>query len=805
MRQKNTPFPRNIFLMLLMVLVLVIITGTFAYRQFSAIVSEITEKAKPDKFLLGAKSVMNDVYTADNCVKSYRLTEDNSYKLQFYTAVNKTENQLDVLRTQYKSEERIKDIDSMTSLIEEKFLLLNELLEADKLFRAQEALDKVSFQFEPDLEQNSLDPEDQNYIERGRAFIEKLIKGRQSKNGSNRIDLENLQEELAEIKEEEQSIELLIKQEELILIDKDRFLTVKLENLLDYLELIENQQIERTKREATKAMQRTNTQVVLFCIAAGILLLLMAYILANYMRKNNEYRQLMKKARQQAEQLALNKERFLATMSHEIRTPMNSIKGFAEQLSKSKLSSQQKEQLEIIKESSDYLSYVVNDILDLTKMDMGKVKLNAKPFLLDQTLSECMQLMKPLFKKQGNEFQFHTNFDSDLCLLGDANKLKQILINLLSNANKFTSKGEINLNAWVEILNTKDVHLMLEIKDNGVGMTEEQLSRAFDEFEQFDSEVSGTFKGSGLGLNIVKRLVHLCKGTINLTSKLNVGTKVEISLPYSLAEMEKRVVAKSSLVLPHGLSILIVDDEEYNRKLITTILSNSKATITEAKNGKEALELAANMKFDILLMDTRMPVMNGIDASLALRNSGGINADTPILVVTAAVTEQINANFAQIRHCSILKKPFNERELITAIDQTLKQEFKTFNSHTEPVQDKKPVDFDELRLLSNNNKAFYIDMLETFITSCEDGLKHIQEANLKSEFSLVSDLAHKMCSPCRHLSANHLLTTLKALEKASSKGQIDALTLKAKKEFEHIKPYIEAELKSEKNKHNQLN
>ncbi len=797
--KKKQNFQKYIFPILLLVLISVIITGTYVYKQITTIVNDVTKNSQHDEVLPMVRSVMNDVNSADNSVKSYRLTEDSAYVIQFYSALNRSDDKLKLIKEKSFYQDNKLYLDSFNRLIEDKYLNLSELMEAELHFRVQEALDKMTYQLTPLPEAELYDEIEQNYIRRGQAFLKQLLRSKKNTRDDD-ITLEQFQKELSELKSEEESIEKLIKTKELILIEKDKFLAKKLQKLVDHFELQAKLKLENKKIAANKAMKRTNRQVILFCITTGLLILLMAYILINFIQNNNRYKVMMNRARKNAIKEAENKERFLANMSHEIRTPINAISGFAEQLSSSKLNKQQAEFIHYIKNSADHLTYVVNDILDLTKMERGKFKFEKLPFELNPVINDCIKLLQPLFDKQQNDHKLSLKTDDNIVLIGDSHRLNQILINLISNANKFTNGGLIQIAVNLEKNSATDCNLLIQVKDNGEGMSQTQLDKIYNEFEQFSTANNAQFKGSGLGLTIVKKLVDQAKGDISFISRLNVGTTVNLKIPYTYTTeaVNKKQETANALVLP--TNVLIVDDELYNRKLIIAILEKNRIKYEEATNGEEAVEWSKKDKFDLILMDERMPKMAGIEASKKIRNSSeSKNINTPIIAITAAVTAKSSNEFNMIKDCHFLAKPFKEAELLNKIHSVMSDFQESKTNQTMKDKNQELINFKDLAELSNGSVDFYKDMLETFLSGVKEGFESIDIAFKDKNTEKLKDIAHKMSAPCRHLSAMNFLASLKAIENSSSDKKLKPLIKSAKKEFSYIEKIVIDELKDLKN------
>jgi len=449
-----------------------------------------------------------------------------------------------------------------------------------------------------------------------------------------------------------------------------------------------------------------------------------------------------------AENAMKAKQQFLSNMSHEIRTPMNAIIGFTKVVLKTELTAKQKEYLTAIKMSGDALIVLINDILDLAKVDAGKMTFEKTPFKLSMSIHAMLHLFET--KIQEKNLRLITQYDKNIpeVLVGDPVRLHQIILNLVSNAVKFTTRGKITVS--VNLLNEDDEKVTIEfaVTDTGIGIKEDKLPTIFENFQQATSDTSRLYGGTGLGLAIVKQLVQSQDGIINVMSKEDEGSTFSFTLSFKKTKDEAKteIEIDESNAEIKDIKVLVVEDIALNQLLMKTVLDDFGFECDIAADGKIAIEKLENRTYDIILMDLQMPVMNGFEATEYIRNT--MHSNIPIIALTADVTTVDLAKCTSVGMNDYLAKPLDERILYSKImgfvrKNSVASEIKEEDDYEERKMER-CIDLDYLAHRTKSNPQLMMQMIALYLEQTPpliSAMKHgFQDKDWHSLYSAVHKL-----------------------------------------------------------------
>jgi PAS domain S-box-containing protein len=463
----------------------------------------------------------------------------------------------------------------------------------------------------------------------------------------------------------------------------------------------------------------------------------MATVLAEEAKRKAEM------ATQIAEEAVKAKQQFLSNMSHEIRTPMNAIIGFTKVVMKTALTEKQREYLAAIKISGDALIVLINDILDLAKVDAGKMTFEKVPFKMAHSLSAMLHLFET--KIQEKNLQLVKEYDERIpeVLVGDPVRLHQIILNLVSNAVKFTSAGSITVSVKLLRQDEHSATITFSVTDTGIGISEDNIQSIFENFQQASSGTSRLFGGTGLGLAIAKQLVEAQDGNISVESTIGIGTTFSFALSFekttAKAEMENEVIELDAQA--KNIKVLVVEDMPLNQLLMKTVLDDFGFERDIAANGKIAIEKLKNKSYDIILMDLQMPEMNGFEATEYIRKT--MNSRIPIIALTADVTTVDLAKCRAVGMNDYLAKPIDERLLYSKIVSLVKKP-KISPTMIVEVQKQKCTDLGYLIRRTKSDPELMMEMISLYLEQIPPLISNIKQAMAEKNWHGLYAAVHKI-------------------------------------------------------------
>lgn len=517
-----------------------------------------------------------------------------------------------------------------------------------------------------------------------------------------------------------------------------------IQNLVSTLQQRALEKSDRQNNSAYKLTYDMTYFLILIVVLAVIGAAVMVFSILKEIKVTKRYQENLEISRQKSEQLARSKQEFLANMSHEIRNPLHVIQGYRSVLEKSELNSSQQSHLRMIGFASDTLMEIVDEVLDFSKLEAGKLKLEAHPFDPELLFSSLQNFFELQAAENNVDFEWSLNLPEDKWLIGDQLRLKQILNNLLSNAFKFTSEGSICVNVgWVKGI------LTVEIKDTGIGMSAAVLEKVFREFDQADTSISRKYGGTGLGLAIVQRLVSLMNGQITASSVEHEGTTMLVRLPMIPTEAQRVEFNPDEIVSLDlsGLKILLVDDDKVGIRYLETILSYFGASVITYSGGINFRDEFVAIDFDLAILDIQMPEFSGFDVVKRLR-SIEMFKQIPILAMTANVFVEERDKMMDSGFTEIIFKPFQERVLIECLGKFFPNHVvkDTPMSHKISESDNTLFQLKDLARFCMGDELLLQDIVRELIGETQKDLEKINKARKSNDFDQILEICHQLGS-----------------------------------------------------------
>ncbi|HVU98481.1 MAG TPA: response regulator [Puia sp.] len=478
------------------------------------------------------------------------------------------------------------------------------------------------------------------------------------------------------------------------------------------------------------------------------------WFIIDRIRKQNELIRRLDASERQLQDAVKIKENFLANMSHEIRTPLNSIIGFTRLLTKKSLDAESREFVSAIKDSGENLLTIINDILDLSKIEAGMMRVDARPFAVRELFHSVETLFRHRVKEKGLDLAVSVEDGVPTMLLGDATRLTQVLVNLISNSAKFTEKGGIAVRVSMRgpgdgglsggghgggglgdggldrgAVEAGRVWLRVVVQDTGIGISREQQALIFERFSQAEGSTTRKYGGTGLGLAIVNELIVLQDGQIEVESEVGKGTTFTFSIPYMLTEAAPVAAAPSGSAEPRmdGMAVLVADDNRMNQRLMEHLLRGAGVTFEIVDDGRKVIDRLKEKRFQLVLMDIQMPVMDGYTASRMIRED--LRSSIPIIAMTAHAMRGEREKCLESGMNDYLSKPIDAEELFRMMGKFLKNEV---------------IDLGYLKELSGGDREYEIEMAEQFLATVPEELRQLEAALDTRDRVTLSKVAHNM-------------------------------------------------------------
>lgn len=784
MAASKNKFTLKIILSYLVLGALSVLVGLFLYSEFKNFTAQSDEITGEKKFI-ETGTLINLVYETDGFSRLALLTESDGDFEKYMAKTDSLFIKIEEIKSLTTNQFQIKQLDSVNSLLKEKNRNIEQLRILRLTNQKDASLDDIMREvrkLEASVGLNSVEslirnPSKLSKKERGiwqnyADYLNSDATRDTSTVKSKTVDSMLIASRyiVAEAKKENSRIRESLMQKENELIRNDLNISERLREIIASFdrEITKNNHLEKQQR--AESMNRTGKILKFAGILGGIMVLLFSYFILSDFFRAERFKKNLEESKDYAESLLKSREQLISTVSHDLKTPLNTISGYAELFENSNLSEKQKYYLGQITSSSHFISHLVDDLLDYSKLEAGKLPIESVPFSLENIIVDAGNAVKQQYLQKSVTLKISISEGiKNQIFESDPLRIRQIINNLVGNAFKFTEKGSVEIKVEEIAKNDKTSTVQISIIDTGIGISKEKQQLIFNEFTQAETEIAHKFGGSGLGLAISKKLTELLDGTLKVDSVLEEGSNFTLILPLKNSE---RVLSKASPEKENsfnGLKAVIIDDDDAMRALLQEIFEQMNIT-TEAYSSFQDFAINEQSRsIDFVLTDIQMPLTDGFSVLKKLKN-GEINSykNQPVIAMTGS-REHSRGFYFEKGFAEMLPKPFSKQELVTVLERIFPQlrnfseEIKTdeiFQANS-PNPDK--FDLSLLKSFLNTSEALE-EVLKVFNAQTEKDLQQLTGLIDRKDTKTISEIAHRMLTMFRQIKAKEVIPILEKME-----------------------------------------
>ena len=756
------------------------------YSEFKNYTAESAENTGEKKFI-ETGTLINLVYETDGFSRLALLTESDEDFEKYMAKTDSLFRKIDEIKSLTTNNFQIKQLDSVKSLLKEKNRNIEQLRILRLTNQKDTSLDDIMREvrkLEASVGLNSVEsliknPSKLNMRERKiwqkyADYLNSDATRDTSTVKSKTVDsmLTAARYIVSEAKKENSRIRESLIQKENELIRNDLNISERLREIIASFdrEITKNNNLEKQQR--AKSMERTKEILKFAGILGGIVVLLFSYFILSDFFRAERFKKNLEESKNYAESLLKSREQLISTVSHDLKTPLNTISGYSELFENSTLSEKQKYYLAQITSSSHFISHLVDDLLDFSKLEAGKLPIESVPFSLENIIVEAGNAVKQQFPQKAVDLKFSISQEIKSKIFeSDPLRIRQIINNLVGNAFKFTENGSVEIK--VEELDTstalsvpKISKIKISVIDTGIGISEEKQQLIFNEFTQAETEIAHKFGGSGLGLAISKKLTELLGGSLKVESVLGEGSKFILTIPLKISDRILTKTIPKEHISFGGLKAVIIDDDESMRALLQEIFGQMDIA-SEAFDNFENFH--ANFDFDFVLTDIQMPKTDGFTVLKKLKN-GEISSykNQPVLAMTGS-REHSRDFYLKKGFSEMLPKPFSKKQLVAVLERIFpnRRNFSKENIVDEIFKsnstENEKFDLSLLKSFLNTSQALE-EVLKVFNAQTEKDLQQIKNSIAENDTKTISEIAHRMLTMFRQIRAKEVIPILEKME-----------------------------------------
>jgi len=775
-------FTLRIILSYLILGALVLIAGIFILSEVKTYLA-IDSANENDTKLLKTSAFLTQLYEAESLSKLALQTKTKENFNTYAQKIDAVSSAIDSLKAVITSDYQLKLLDSVQHLLLKKTYNNEELrrLKIDNLttnsidsalekFNSMElSLHKITAKgIVPNIDE--LSPEAKTAIEKLVVVLNNNIPEENKENYSTqKIDsiIKASKIVLNEAKEKDATLQRSLAQKEMEIYSNDLEVSQQLRSIIIAFDQEVMNTTITTNQQKQAVLTRSTRLAGIAALLGFFVVGLFTFLITRDYWRVQSYRQNLEEEKKFSESLLKSREQLIATVSHDLRTPLNTITGYSELMENTALSPKQGNYLKNVKSAAQYVDNLVNDLLDYSKLEAGKLKIETIPFILSELLEETAFNLQEINQKK--PIQLHLEIADELreTLVGDPFRIRQIITNLISNAYKFTQEGAIKILAQAKIHNTDTYNVSIKIIDSGIGIAKEKQEAIFKEFTQAEDSTEKKYGGYGLGLTISKKLAKLLKGNLSVTSELAKGSEFILEIPLQISKNKMVAIQKQHvLAAPAHLSIVIIDDDTAMLGLLKEVCSALGIHALTFSNF-EAVAKKTDLKYDVVLTDIQMPKTDGFYVLQQFKNGRFTHFQgQPILAMTGR-KDLDKSTYTQAGFEAVLQKPFTKATFIAQLASLFPEKLDTAVLLENPTRLRTTASLYSLEPISSflgNNSEAIQEVIETFLKDTEDNIKTFQKAIHKNNIEAINAASHRMLPMFRQLDAKQVVPILEEFE-----------------------------------------
>lgn len=755
-----------------------VVTIWFIYNQ-TVNLNRADPSEVSNKKLTLISEVAARLYNSEGISRKIIQDRDTSELSLYYKNVDTIALVIDSLKVYYDNETTQKELDSIHSLLD---LTRNNLAEIiafrqqndsknyyDRVLKRLEETDYLFGSTDYKEMVKDLEPYQQKVLV---DFLEYAEKDNADRLTNRTVDslINTMKKVLFRLEIQEHSYQENIRAKERLLLENRIKISDRLRNIRAKIEQEEVQNSLLKVEIQQKTVNRTLRILILFGIASIATILAFIILIIKDTNKSQQYREELERSKDYAEQLLKSREQIMAAVTHDLRSPLNNILGYSDLLQTTELTAKQKVYFSQLKKSSDYTIRLVNDLLDFSRLDAGKIAIEKLPFIPKTLIEDCVHISIPQPDAKQLKITMDLSEKTAASFVSDPFRIRQILSNIIGNAYKFTAEGEIEIKADIREEKTGK-HLHIDVTDTGIGISRKHIDGIFNEFTQAETNTEKRFGGSGLGLAICKKLADLLGGEITVKSEPGKGSTFSIKIPVVPSGAAPTVTDQKETRIknPSEKYVLLVDDDEAQLGFTSEFLTRHDFKIIVAQNGKEALEALQENDFDIVFTDIQMPVMDGFGLIAAIRKTDRLK-NLPVIALSGG-TNIPKKEYLKKGFTDYLVKPYRTKDILNLIIEYLNLELEVAyepvskNGQEPPaVVTHKDYDLEDIEAFADGDRHSLHTILQSLTESLESYITDLKILQYENDIKKLAFLAHKMRPMMRQIKYTSLTAPLEKLE-----------------------------------------